>query len=182
MKNKQLSQSISAPEGVTITLDGDLVTVAGPKGQVFRRFIWPGVTITLAGKALQLATKNASQREIKMLRTFAAHFRNLLAGVTEGHNYKLKICSGHFPMTAAVNNNEFTVKNFLGEKVPRTCKIIEGANVKVDGDIVTVEGSDIEVVGQTAANIEQLTRITNRDLRIFQDGIYLINKAGRELN
>ena len=107
--------------------------------------------------------------------------KKILKGVVEGHVYQLKICSSHFPMSAAVNNGEFSVKNFLGEKVPRTIKIKENVDVKVEGDIITVESPDKELAGQTAASIEQLCKITNRDRRIFQDGIYIISKAGKEI-
>ena len=82
-------------------------------------------------------------------------------------------------MNVAVNNGVLTIKNFLGESVPRTLKIKDGSDVKVDGQIITVNSTDIEKAGQTAASIEQLTRITNRDRRIFQDGIFIIEKSKR---
>jgi large subunit ribosomal protein L6 len=103
----------------------------------------------------------------------------MIKGATEGHVYKLKVCSGHFPMNVAVAGKDFVVKNFLGEKKPRQVAIKEGVDVKVEGEIVTVESCDKELAGQTAADIETLTRITNRDLRIFQDGIYITEKDGK---
>jgi large subunit ribosomal protein L6 len=53
--------------------------------------------------------------------------------------------------------------------------------VKVEGDIVLVESCDKELAGQTAADIEQLTRISNRDKRIFQDGIWLTERFGKHI-
>ncbi|MFQ6073567.1 MAG: 50S ribosomal protein L6, partial [Methanosarcinales archaeon] len=64
----------------------------------------------------------------------------------------------------------------LGEKKPRFAKILENVEVKIDGDEVIITGINIEDVGLTAANIEQATRIKRRDPRVFQDGIYLINR------
>jgi large subunit ribosomal protein L6 len=116
-----------------------------------------------------------------MMQTFKAHIKNLIRGVMEGHLYKLKICSGHFPMSVSVSGEEFIIKNFMGENVPRTLKLKENVSVKVEGDQVIVESIDKEKAGQTAADIEQLTRVTNKDLRIFQDGIYITFKDGKEI-
>jgi large subunit ribosomal protein L6 len=85
-------------------------------------------------------------------------------------------------MNVSVSGDTFAIKNFLGEKVPRTLKIKEGVTVKVEGTDVTVESTDIEKAGQVAADIEQLTRITNRDIRIFQDGIYIVEKSRKPLS
>ncbi len=60
-------------------------------------------------------------------------------------------------------------------------KLKEGVSIKVEGDMINVESIDKGLAGQTAADIEQLTRRTNYDTRIFQDGIYIINKDGKEI-
>ena len=112
-----------------------------------------------------------------MIGTFKSHIDNLMTGAAEGHVYQLKIASSHFPMTATINNQEFTVQNFLGGKVPRVIKVKEGVDVKIEGDIITIESTDKEAAGQTAGDIEQMCRITNKDRRIFQDGIYIIKKS-----
>ena len=77
------------------------------------------------------------------------------------------------------NKNKFVVKNFIGEKVPRTVSINEGVSVKIEGTEIVVEGFDKEKTGQMAASIEQMTRRPGFDERIFQDGIYLIEKDGK---
>ncbi len=84
-------------------------------------------------------------------------------------------------MNVSVNGNNFVVNNFLGEKTPRELVLREGADVKIEGDIVTVESVDKELAAQTAADIEMLTKIKGRDLRIYQDGIYITNKDGKEI-
>ena len=47
--------------------------------------------------------------------------------------------------------------------------------------MIIAKGANIEIVSSVASDIEQLTRITNRDRRIFQDGIYITHKAGKEI-
>jgi large subunit ribosomal protein L6 len=60
-------------------------------------------------------------------------------------------------------------------------QIKEGATVKVEGDLINVTSTNKETAGQVSADIEQLTRRPGYDKRIFQDGIYIINKDGKEL-
>ena len=116
-----------------------------------------------------------------MLGSFESHIVNMVRGVQELYVYKLKICSGHFPMSVSVAGNEVIIKNFLGEAVPRKVDIMKGAEVKVNGEEIIVTSADIEVAGQTAAKIETACKITNRDRRIFQDGCYITQKADKSM-
>ena len=102
----------------------------------------------------------------------------MVKGVTDGFTYTLKALYSHFPMTLAVQGNKFIVNNYFGERVPRSASILDGVQVKVQNKTeVIVTGIDKEAVGQTAANIERSTTVKKRDRRVFQDGIYLIEKA-----
>ena len=85
----------------------------------------------------------------------------------------------HFPMKIAVKGDKFIIENFLGEKAPRSAMILAGAKVTIKGNEVFVTGSDLEKVSQTAANIERATKIRGFDPRVFQDGIYIVEKARR---
>ncbi len=77
------------------------------------------------------------------------------------------------------NGNKLIIKNFLGEKYPRESILSDKVKTKVNGDQIIIESPDIEEAGKTASNIEQRARITGRDRRIFQDGIYIIEKGQR---
>ena len=102
----------------------------------------------------------------------------MVKGVTDGFTYTLKALYSHFPMTLAVKGNQLIVNNYFGERVPRSAAILNGVEVKVQNKTeVVVSGIDKEAVGQTAANIERSTTVKKRDRRVFQDGIYLIEKA-----
>ena len=130
---------------------------------------------------LVFESKKATQREKKVIKTHLAHLKNMITGVKEGTSYKLKICSGHFPMSVSVKGNVFEIKNFIGETVPRTLALPEGVTVKIEGQFITVEGIDKELTGQTAALIEKLTRRPGFDKRVFQDGIFIVERSGRPL-
>ena len=88
-------------------------------------------------------------------------------------------CNVHFPMNVKAEKGKLIVKSFLGETTDRIAKILEGVKVEVKGNQVVVSGFNKETAGQTAANIEKATRLTGRDRRIFQDGIFITEKCGR---
>lgn len=180
MKQK-ISVTIDIPAGIELKQEDGTFIVKGPKGELRRRMIAEGVSVAIETQKVSLASTTTSKLQKKMIYTMNAHLKNMIHGVQEPFVYLLKICPGHFPMNVSVDKGVFTIKNFLGEKVPRTLKLKQGVSVKVDGKDVTVEGIDKELVSQTAASIEKLTTITGRDKRIFQDGIYIVSKAGKEI-
>ena len=130
---------------------------------------------------LGIVSKKATKTEKKMMNTIAAHIRNMIKGVQEKFEYKLKICFSHFPFTVKQEGNKIIVNNFLGEKINRTVEMPEGAEIDIAKDIITIKSINREIAGQAAANFEKITKVRNKDIRIFQDGIYILNKAGREL-
>ena len=68
------------------------------------------------------------------------------------------------------------IGNFLGEKRSRFARIEKDVKVALGADEVTITGIDKESVGKTAANIEHATRIRERDPRVFQDGVYIVER------
>ena len=178
---KEIKAEMGIPDGITVEIDGALIKVNGKAGAVVKNLFNPNVKIVKEDKKIVLKALKSTKREQKLVNSFKAHIKNMLQGANETYNYKLKICSGHFPMNVSVKGNELIVKNFFGEKIPRVLKIKEGANVKVEGDIVVVESPNKEIAGQVSADIEQLVRRTKYDNRIFQDGIWIFEKLGKEI-
>lgn len=181
MKIKNFENEIEIPEGIEVNIEGFMVSVKGPKGKVKKELKNSKVKVEVKDRKIVINTPIMTKREKKIVFTFKAHLKNMFKGVQEGFIYKMKICSGHFPMNVSLNKDELVIKNFLGEKVPRVLKIKPEAKVKMDGDIITIESCDKEIAGQVAADMEKLTVIRNRDNRIFQDGIYITNKGDKKI-
>jgi len=176
---KDYVENIELAEGVTASELQSVLTIKGEKGEVTRSFLYPTVKIKVEQKTVGFLVPKMTKTEKKIVKTFLAHVRNMVRGVTEGHVYKLKICSGHFPMNVSIKGNKLEIKNFIGEAVPRVLNFKEGVDVKVEGDTITVSGIDKELIAQSAANIENITRRNGFDRRVFQDGIYIIEKDGK---
>jgi large subunit ribosomal protein L6 len=178
---KEMNYSADIPEGVEINLEGKTLIVNGTRGENRRLFHYPGVSLIKEDKKVSLNCKVATKKEKSMMGVFLAHVKNMIEGVREGFVYKLKICSGHFPMNVEIKDQEVVVNNFLGEKKPRVAKILDGVKVNLDGETITVESHNKESAGQCAANLENMTRIRGRDRRIFQDGIFITEKNGKQV-
>ncbi len=176
---KKLKHEIPLPEGVKADLTEDrLLTIEGPNGKVSKLFNHPCVQVKVEGNLVKITPKKFTKNEKVLVNTFRAHIRNMIKGAQGQYVYKMKVCSSHFPMTVSLEGSTLIVKNLFGEKVPRKAKILKGAKVTIEGDIITIQSPDKEIAGQTAANIEQCTRITNRDRRVFADGIWITEKSG----
>jgi len=173
-----LEEAVEIPNGVQLRVDGDFVVVAGGGRTLRRRLSHPRLRIDVKGQQATVRCEFPRRKEAALVGTFAAHLRNMIVGVNEGFTYEMKIVYSHFPLKATVRGSEFVIENFLGEKFPRKTRILGETKVEVRGDQVLLTGPDVEAVGQTAANIEQATRIRGFDPRIFQDGIYITKKAG----
>ena len=178
VKLDRVEHTVEIPEGVTASIDGDMVTITGPKGSGSRDFVSARHDIFQEGGALIVRVDIPRRKERALAGTWNAHLNNMVKGVTDGFTYTLKALYSHFPMTLAVKGNQLIVNNYFGERVPRSAAILNGVEVKVQNKTeVVVSGIDKEAVGQTAAIIERSTTGKKRDRRVFQDGIYLIEKA-----
>jgi large subunit ribosomal protein L6 len=181
MKPAEWKHELAIPEHVTVDIHNGLFTVKGPKGEIKRKFIFPKIKITKEGNKIVFDTKKPTKREKAAVFSTNAHLKNMFKGALHSCVYKLKICSGHFPMKISYKNNVIEVKNYMGETVPRTLKIKPGVEVVLKEPEITVTSADKELAALTAAAIEQITRRSNFDRRIFQDGIYIIHKDGVDI-
>ena len=180
-KLDHVSHEINLAEGSSSSIAGDVVTVSNEGKSLSREFRHPKVTIRQGDSSLVVFCDLPRRADKAIAGTWAAHLRNMVKGLEEGFEYKLRAVYSHFPMTLKVEGNRMTINNLVGEKVPRVAKLPwspSEVEVKVENKTeVTVKGSDREKVGQTAANIERACRIRNRDRRVFQDGIYITSKG-----
>lgn len=171
-----METKITVPEDVTVSTDGFDVRVEGPGGTVERRLWYPDVTVRVDDDTIAVESDRTDRKVRATVGTFESHINNAIHGVLEGWEYGMEIEYAHFPMQVRVEDDEVVIENFLGEKAPRRCAIVGDTEVSVDGEELTIAGPNKEDVGQTAGNIEQLTRITDKDPRKFEDGVYITKK------
>jgi len=173
----KIESTIAVPGGVSVSKDGNIFKVKGPKGELSRNFAHPRVNIAIGEGNVIVSCEYPRIKEKAMVGTYMAHLRNMFRGVTEGYTYNMKVIFSHFPMKVAVKGTQVQIDNYMGGKAPRIADIVGNTTVKVNGADITVTSSDIEACGQTAANIEKATSRRGFDRRIFQDGIYIVGKS-----
>jgi large subunit ribosomal protein L6 len=171
--------TVALPKGVSLSVAGRRLEAKGPLGTVVRPFPSDVLELSVKGATASLALRipPTRKRSRSLLNTWAAHVANIAGGLSRGVEARMKVVAAHFPMKVQVRGEEVVIENFLGEKHPRSTRLRPGTTAAVEGDIVTLSGNDVEQVGQSAANIERVTRIRDYDPRVFQDGIYLIERA-----
>ncbi|MCX6750031.1 MAG: 50S ribosomal protein L6 [Candidatus Pacearchaeota archaeon] len=178
---KLFSQEIEIPEGIEVKKEGKLVVVKGPQGEISKEFNFGKLKYENKEGKISISYPSSTRKEKRMINTISAHLRNMIKGAKDKFEYKLKICASHFPINVEIKGNEVSIKNFLGEKTPRKCRMPEGVEIQINKEIITIKSPNKELAGQAAATFETTTKVRNRDRRVFQDGIYIINKAGEDI-
>jgi len=173
----EISENVQVPEDVEVGLEGKKFTVKGPKGTLVRDFSFAPISLKLNDKILCIRAEWPRKKEASLVGTLRSHVENMITGVRKGFTYKVKIVFSHFPISVKLKDKTILIENFTGERSPRKAKIIGDVQVKIQSEDVFVQGIDLEDVSQTAANIEQATRVKRKDPRIFLDGLYVYERS-----
>ena len=178
MPLKEYVEEVEIPEGVEVEVkDSARIRVKGELGELERDLSHANVKLEVDSGKVIVRLLGRGRRAEALIGTIRSIIRNMIVGVTQGFTYKMKMVASHFPMSVKVQGDRVIIENFIGERSPRIARIVgRGTVVEVRGDDVLVKGIDKEAVGQTAANIEQATKIKRKDPRKFLDGIYVYEK------
>ncbi len=177
----RLQKTVEIPEDVELQLNGSVVTVKGPLGELTRDFSFSGLIFEKKDGKLVISVFFPKKKEKALLGAIESHVKNMVHGVTKGYKYSMKIVFSHFPIKVIPQGSEVKVENLYGGRKPRFAKILPGVKVEVDGENVYVSGIDKEKVGQTCANIQELTRLRGKrrkSPKTFMDGIFTFDKSG----
>lgn len=175
-----MEKTIKIPEGIECSVEGFKVRVKGKLGELERDLFNKGIAniikIEKSGEEIKISSNLNNKKGKALLGTIIARISNLFRGVSQGYTYKLKIVYTHFPISVKQEGDSIILSNFLGQKGNKKMKIPAEVKAEIKKDEIVVSGIDKELVGQTAANIEKLTKVSKLDRRRFQDGIFIFEK------
>jgi len=143
------NKPIEITKGVEIKIDGNSISVKGPRGELKRDFKINLIEIKIEGDTLILKPKANDIFSNSLWGTYASHLRNMMHGVTEGYEKKLIVEGVGFKSEVKGKNLEMA----LGFSHPVILEIPEGLTVTAEKNVITITGVDKELVGQFTAKI-----------------------------
>ncbi|MDE1829880.1 MAG: 50S ribosomal protein L6 [Thaumarchaeota archaeon] len=167
---------IEVPDKVKVSERHKILNVEGPLGKTRKNFKKIPVELKVDGKNIVIKSLGTRKRDYAIFKTAESLVNTLIKGVQTGYTLKMKIVYAHFPITVKVKDGSIHVENFQGERAPRVSRIFGNTKVVAKGDDVVITGSVLTDVSQTAASLQQNTKVKNKDSRVFLDGIYLFEK------
>ncbi len=143
---------ITLPAGVTVTIDGQMISAKGPKGTL-QVEAHPWTTVTMSDEGLTVAI---ADEEIKKQRAIWGLTRSLIQNIVEGvaTGFKKQLEINGIGFKAAMQGKDLLLN--VGFSHPVVYKAQEGITLSVEKNIITIEGTNKQVVGQTAAEIRHI--------------------------
>lgn len=172
----ELQTEVEIPKGVTVSLQKNMLHVQGPQAKTYKNFKKIPVNLEVKDGKVVVKAIGTRKKDRAILTTVGSIIKNLCEGVVDGYTVKMKVVYAHFPISVKVKDDQILIENFQGEKAPRITKIVGDTKVLPKGEDVIITGHVLTDVSQTAANIEQKTRVKGKDHRVFLDGIYVYEK------
>ncbi len=179
MKRKY-SEKIDIPQGLSCEVLNKKIICRKDSLLLERKISPVNITARIKDNSVFIECASGNKKDYKKITSYIAHIKNMFLGLNEPYVYHLEACNVHFPMALKIESNSLFISNFLGEKVPRRAAILPNVKVDIKGQIITLSSPDKEAAGQTAANFEYATKIRYKDRRVFQDGIYIVQKPGEK--
>lgn len=146
------NRKIEVPEGVTVKVENDIVTVTGPKGSLSQKML-KGISLEQEGNTITLTRVNDAAKA--MHGTMNALLHNMILGVTKGYEKGLEIIGVGYRFNVA--GSKLTIN--AGYSHPVVMDVPEGLTVEAPSNTeIVVKGIDKVLVGEFAANVRKVRK------------------------
>ncbi|MDD5341623.1 MAG: 50S ribosomal protein L6 [Patescibacteria group bacterium] len=145
---------IEIPSGIDVRIEGDLVIVKGPKGEL-RQTIHPDVIVEKKDNFISVSIKDQSEVDQRALwGLFSRLIQNMIIGVKDGYEKKMEVVGVGFRV--ALQGNKIVMS--LGFSHPVEFVLPGGIKATVEKNLVTLSGIDKQLVGETAARLRRIKK------------------------
>lgn len=146
------NRKIEVPEGVTVKVENDIITVTGPKGSLSQKML-KGISLEQEGNTITLTRVNDAAKA--MHGTMNALLHNMILGVTKGYEKGLEIIGVGYRFNVA--GNKLTIN--AGYSHPVVMNVPEGLTVEAPSNTeIVIKGIDKVLVGEFAANVRKVRK------------------------
>ena len=142
---------IELPQGVNLSVAGNLITVTGPKGTLSRE-INPKIEVKIEGNIVNIINNNTESQYAAFHGLYRQLIANMVEGVSKGFEKSLNVNGVGFKI--AQQGNDLVLN--IGLSHPVLVKSVPGIELSCDKTTITVKGIDKELVGQFAAKIRNI--------------------------
>ena len=166
---------VTVPNGVEVSVADDMITVKGPKGEL-QQALLSHVAISQEDGTVTIERKGDEKVARAQHGLTRALVQNMVTGVTEGFQKQLEVNGVGFK----VNLSGKTLKMALGFSHDVNFTAPDAVELAVDGNIITVKGSNKQQVGQVAAEIRALKKpepYKGKGIKYVDE--YIVRKAGK---
>lgn len=178
IQKKEIKENIiEVSQEVQVEIKNDLVILKKGNDVLEVPFNHVYVSVKYEDGKIIVTPNNKKKTYTSVSNTLRKIINNTLLGFEKDYVCKMAIVYSHFPITVSLEGDKFTIKNFYGEKKPRVLKVPKDVKIDVKGREIIISGKDKQKVGQAAGNIESRTRMKKKDYRVFDDGIYIVEKS-----
>lgn len=147
-------KKIQIPAGVSAEIKDGVLTIKGPKGEL-KRVLNDKVKVNITPTEITVDVENKEEKSERSLwGTFAAHIINMVQGVTVGFKRQLEINGVGFKVASQGTD----LKLEVGFSHSVVFKVPDGIKATVEKNLISLEGSDKEKLGQVAAEIRSIKK------------------------
>jgi large subunit ribosomal protein L6 len=143
---------IELPKGVSAQIVDGVIIVNGPKGELKQKLM-TCVKVEITAEAITVSVANPEQKPDKSLwGLYRSLIKNMVVGVSQGFTKQLEVNGVGYKVAGGGKKLNFS----LGYSHPIDFDMPEGVSCAVEGKVITLTGSDKQIVGETAARIRRL--------------------------
>ena len=170
---------VAVPKGTDVKLEGNVITIKGPKGELKSEF-HKNMTVTYEDNKIEVKRPDDERQNRALHGLTRALIKNMVEGVNKGYEKSLEVQGVGFRVQKQGKKLVFN----LGFSHPVEFDEIDGIEYVVDGNKITIKGADKQLVCQTAAQIKSLKKpdvYLGKGIRYFGEVIKLKEgKAGKK--
>lgn len=144
-------KAIQLANGITAEINGGIVKIKGPKGELTQDF-GSIPNIILNGSEITVEKRDGSQEQDVFQGTARAIIANMVEGVTNGYKKTLELNGVGYRVAKKGNDVEF----HIGFSHPVLFKVPANVQVDIEKNLIHVSGINKQLVGEVAANIRKL--------------------------